>query len=182
MDEATGRAGTGGWMIVPYTRHDFFSRAVSPTFSFAATKSRISETSSPSSRPILDALEPWLHEKLGLISQKTKLAEAIRHVLSRWNTLCRFVNDGRIKIDNDVVEGSIRPIALTRKNALFAGSNGGAEHWAVIASLVETCKLSNVDPQAYLADNITRIVNDHPNSRLDDLMPWNYPAAPAPVG
>ncbi|WP_284317188.1 IS66 family transposase, partial [Labrys miyagiensis] len=94
------------------------------------------------SRPILQALEPWLREKLALISQKTKLAEAIRYALSRWPGLCRFIDDGRIEIDSNVVERSIRPIALNRKNALFAGSDGGGEHWAVIASLIETCKLN----------------------------------------
>jgi hypothetical protein len=66
-----------------------------------------------------------------------------------------------------------------RKNALFAGSDGGGEHWAVIASLIETCKLCNVEPRNYLADVITRIVNGHPNSQIDDLLPWAYPAAPA---
>lgn len=59
---------------------------------------------------------------------------------------------------------------------LFAGSDGGAKHWAVIASLVDTCKLNRIDPQAYLADVITRIVNGHPNNLIDDLMPWAYPA------
>jgi transposase len=103
------------------------------------------------SRPVLEALEPWLRSKLAIISQKTKLAEAIRYALSRWEGLTRFVEDGRIEIDSNVVERSIRPIALSRKNALFAGSDGGAEHWAVIASLIETCKLTGVEPQAYLA-------------------------------
>ena len=131
------------------------------------------------SRPILDALEPWLQTKLSLISQKTKLAEAIRYTLSRWEGLTRFLDDGRIEIDSNVVERSIRPIALNRKNALFAGSDGGGEHWAVIASLIETCKLCNVEPQNYLADVITKIVNDHPNSRIDDLLPWAYPATRA---
>jgi hypothetical protein len=69
-------------------------------------------------------------------------------------------------------------IALNRKNALFAGSDGGAEHWAVIASLIETCKLLGVEPHAYLAEIITRIVNGHPQSRLDDLLPWAYPKMP----
>ena len=72
-----------------------------------------------------------------------------------------------------------RLVALTRKNALFAGSDGGAGHWAVIASLVETCKLIGVEPQAYLADVISRIVNGHPQSRLDELLPWAYPTTPA---
>jgi hypothetical protein len=130
------------------------------------------------SRPIIAALEPWLREKLGLISQKTKLAEAIRYALSRWQGLTRFLEDGRIEIDSNVVERAIRPIALNRKNALFAGSDGGGEHWAIIASLIETCKLNAIDPQAYLAHAITRIVNGHPNSHIDNLLPWAY--APTP--
>jgi transposase len=128
--------------------------------------------------PILNDLEPWLRAKLELISQKTKLAEAIRYTLSHWKGLTCFVDDGRIEIDSNTVERSIRPIALNRKNALFAGSDGGGEHWAVIASLVETCKLSSIDPQLYLADIITRIVNGHPNKQIDDLLPWAYPASP----
>ncbi len=131
------------------------------------------------SRPIVAELEPWLREKLGLISQKTKLAEAIRYTLSRLEGLSRFLDDGRIEIDSNTVERSIRPIALNRKNALFAGSDGGAEHWAVVASLVETCKRNSVEPLGYLADVLTRIVNGHPQNRIDDLLPWAY-AAPAP--
>ena len=131
------------------------------------------------SRPIIDDLESWLCTKLDLISQKTKLAEAIRYALSRWQGLTRFLGDGRIDIDSNVVERSIRPIALNRKNALFAGSDGGGEHWAVIASLIETCKLNAVDPHSYLTDVITKIVNRHPNSQIDDLLPWAYPAVPA---
>ncbi|MER8467612.1 IS66 family transposase [Mesorhizobium sp. M1396] len=130
------------------------------------------------SRAIVVDLEPWLREKLGLISQKTKLAEAIRYTLSRWEGLSRFLDDGRIEIDSNTVERSIRPIALNRKNALFAGSDGGAEHWAVIASLIETCKLNGVEPLGYLADVLTRIVNGYPNSRINDLLPWAYVTAP----
>ena len=129
------------------------------------------------SKPIVQALEPWLRAKLQLVSQKSKLAEAIRYALTRWDGLTRFLDDGRIEIDSNVVERSIRPIALNRKNALFAGSDGGAEHWAVLASLIETCKLNHVDPEAYLADVITRIVQGHPNSRLDELLPWAYQVA-----
>jgi hypothetical protein len=122
----------------------------------------------------IDDLERWLRGKLELISQKTKLAEAIRYALSRWAGLIRFVDDGRIEIDNNVVERSIRPIALNRKNALFAGSDGGGEHWATIASLIETCKLNAIEPQGYLTDVISRIANGHPNSRIDELLPWFY--------
>jgi transposase len=97
----------------------------------------------------------------------------------RWAGLCLFLDDGRIEIDSNVVERAIRPLALNRKNALFAGSDGGAGHWAVIASLIETCKLIGVEPRGYLADVISKIVNGHPNSRLDDLLPWAYPTTPA---
>jgi transposase len=128
------------------------------------------------SRPVIEALEPWLRAKLETISQKTKLAEAIRYALSRWEGLSLFLHDGRIEIDNNTVERAIRPLALNRKNALFAGSDGGGEHWAVLASLVETCKLNGVEPEAYLADVLVRLVNGHPQSRLNDLLPWAYVA------
>jgi transposase len=133
------------------------------------------------SRPIILALEPWLKAKLEIISQKSKLAEAIRYALSRWEGLTSFLDDGQIEIDNNIVERAIRPLALGRKNHLFAGSDGGAEHWAVIASLVETCKLNGIDPEAYLADVITRIVGGHPNIRRDELLPWAYRVDPAAV-
>jgi hypothetical protein len=97
-------------------------------------------------RPLLEELELWLRDKLALISQKTKLA--VRNALSRWEGLMRFLDDGRIEIDSNAVERSIRPIALNRKNALFAGSDGGGENWAIIASLVETSKLCGFDPTA----------------------------------
>ena len=129
-------------------------------------------------RPLLVALERTLRGKLALISQKSTLADAIRYATSRWAGLTLFVADGRVEMDSNTVERSIRPLTLNRKNALFAGSDRGGEHWAVIASLVETCKLNSVDPQAYLADAITRIVDGMPQSRLDDLMPWAYPTIP----
>ena len=125
------------------------------------------------SRPLIDALEPW-RTKLGLISQKGKLAEAINYALSRWEGLTRFLDDGRIELDNNTVERSIRPITLNRKNALFAGSDGGADHWATIATLIETCKLNEIDPLSYLTDVLARIVDGHPNRDIDALLPWAY--------
>ena len=130
------------------------------------------------SRPLLITLERYLRDKLAIISQKSTLADAIRYATSRWTGLSLFIEDGRVEIDSNTVDRSIRPLGLNRKNALFAGSDRGGEHWAVIASLVETCKLNGVDPQAYLADVITRIVGDIPQSRLDDLLPWAYPTIP----
>ena len=132
------------------------------------------------SQAILADLETWLRAKLALVSQKSKLAEAIRYALSRWVGLTLFLDDGRVEIDSNVVERSIRPIALNRKNALFAGSDGGAENWAVIASLIETCKLQDVDPQAYLADVLAKIADRFPNRDIDQLLPSVY-ANPEPL-
>jgi transposase len=81
---------------------------------------------------------------------------------------------GRIELDNNTVERSIRSIVLNRKNALFAGSDGGAKHWAVVASLIEACKLNDVDPLAQMTDVLIMIVNGHPNSKIDQLLPWAY--------
>ncbi len=99
------------------------------------------------SRPVVEALEAWLREKLGLLSRKSNLAAAIRYALSHWAGLSLFLDDGRVEIDSNTVERTIRPLALNRKNALIAGSNGGGEHRAVITSLIETCKLVGVEPQ-----------------------------------
>ena len=93
--------------------------------------------------------------------------------------MTRFLNDGRIEIDSNAVERTIRPLALNRKNALFAGSDGGGEHWAILASLIETCKLNGVDPQAYLADVFARLVAGHSINELDQLLPWSWAATHA---
>lgn len=110
------------------------------------------------------------------VSRKSRLAEAIRYALTRWEGLTRFLDDGRIELDSNTVERSIRPIALNRKNALFAGSDDGGEHWAVIASLIETAKLNGIDPQAWLTDTLSKLAAGHRNDRLGELMPWNYSA------
>ena len=89
----------------------------------------------------------------------------------------RFLEDGRIELDTNAVERTMRPIGLSRKNALFAGHDEGAVNWACLASLVETCKLNGVDPQAYLTDVLTKLVNLWPAARLDELMPWAWARA-----
>jgi transposase len=129
------------------------------------------------SKPLVDSLRVWLEAKLAVVSGKSKIAEAIRYALSRWEGLARFIDDGRIEIDSNIVERAIRPLALGRKNFLFAGSDGGADHWAVVASLIETCKMNGVDPYAYLRDVLTKIVGRHPMSRIDELLPFAYPPA-----
>jgi transposase len=88
-------------------------------------------------------------------------------------------DDGRLELDNNTVERAVRPIALGRKNHLFAGSDGGAARWAVVASLVTTAKLNDVEPFAYLKDTLERMSSGHPMSLLDDLLPWNWASSVA---
>jgi transposase len=128
------------------------------------------------SMPVVLALKAWLEHALARVSAKATIAEAIRYALNHWHGLIRFLDDGRIELDTNIVERSMRPHALTRKNALFAGHDDGAESWAILASLIETAKLNDVDPQAYLADVLTRLVNLWPMSRIDELMPWAWAA------
>jgi hypothetical protein len=122
--------------------------------------------------PIISALKPWLETQLSRIPQKSQLAEDIRYTLGHWSGLVRFLEDGTLELDTNPVENQIRPIALTRKNALFAGNEIGAENWAMLASFVATCKLSGVNPVFYLAATLRAILNGHPRSRIEDLMPW----------
>jgi len=130
-------------------------------------------------RPLVDAMKSWLEDQLKRLPGRSPLAEAIRYGVHRWDGLSRFLDDGRIEIDSNTVERSIRPIALNRKNALFAGSDEGGANWAIIASLIETCKLNRVNPHAWLTDTLTKLVNQWPQSRIDDLMPWAYAKIPA---
>ena len=126
------------------------------------------------SAPIISALKPWLETQLSRIPRKSLLAEDIRYTLAHWPGLIRFLDDGTLELDTNVVENQIRPIALTRKNALFAGNEIGAENWAMLASLVATCKLSGVNPVDYLADTLRAVLDGHPKSRIEDLMPWRH--------
>jgi len=129
------------------------------------------------SAPIIDALGVYLDEQLRRLPGGSVTAEAIRYVQSRWDGLTHFLTDGRIELDTNPVERAMRPIALNRKNALFAGSDAGAEHWAILATLIEGCKLYGVNPAAYLEDVLTKLVGGHLNSRLDELTPWAWKAA-----
>jgi transposase len=122
-------------------------------------------------------LGTWLEQQLARVSAKASIAEEIRYGLNHWDGLTRFLDDGRIELDTNIVERGIRPIVLNRKNALFAGHDEGAENWALIASLIETCKLNDVDPQAYFTDVLVKLVNLWRASRIDELMPWAWGAA-----
>ena len=122
--------------------------------------------------PLLDDMRTWLDATLSKTSKRSDLAIAVRYALTRWTALTRYVGDGRIEIDNNPVERAIRPIALGRKNWLFAGSDAGGTRAAAIASLIATAKLNGIDPQAYLRHVLERIAN-HPAKRVAELLPWN---------
>jgi transposase len=109
------------------------------------------------------------------VSAVSDLAKAIRYALRHWPGLTVFLDDGRVEMDSNVVERAIRPVALGRKNALFAGSDGGARHRAIAMTLIETAKLKGVDPQAWLMDLLERIASGRTKAtELDTLLPWNW--------
>lgn len=126
------------------------------------------------SAPLVANMRTWLTQHRVRVAGKSPLGEALAYIAKYWDGLGIFLTDGRIEIDNNSVERTIRPIALNRKNALFAGHDAGAENWATVASLIETCKLNAVDPFAYLTSTLTAIVNGHKQSQIDGILPWNY--------
>lgn len=112
--------------------------------------------------------------ELRRIPGESKLAEAIRYAIARRQVLERFIVDGRVKIDSNIVERAIRAQTVVRKNAIFAGSDGGGRTWATIATPLQTCRMNNVDPLAWLTQTLERIANCWPISQIDQLMPWNF--------
>ena len=127
--------------------------------------------------PVIEALRIALDEALRRLSPKSEVAKAIAYGRKRWTALTRFVDNGRLEIDNNIAERAMRSIAIGRKNWLFAGSKAGGERAAAIYTVIETCKLNSVEPQAYIADVIAKIAGDWPVSRWDELMPWNWSRA-----
>jgi transposase len=142
------------------------ARGLSPAQRLAARRSL--------SKPIIDSLHAWLEAQLRRVPGRSTLAEAVRYALSRWEALTRFLKDGRIELDTNPVERAIRPVALGRKNHLFAGSDGGGRRWATVCSLIETAKMNGVEPYAYLKDVLQRMVDGHTVNRLDELLPWAW--------
>jgi transposase len=129
------------------------------------------------SRPLVEDLFAWFEAQLARLPGGSPTAKAIRYALNHRDGLVRFLDDGRIELDTNTVERAIRPLCLSRKNALFASGDDGGVRWAAVASLVETCKLNGVDPQRYFTDLLDRLVNGWPNNRIDELMPWNWAKA-----
>jgi hypothetical protein len=122
--------------------------------------------------PLIDGFFDWATRTLAKLSAKSALADAFRYALSRREALSHFLTDGRLEADNNIAENAIRGIALGRKNYLFAGSDTGGERAAAIYTIVQTAKLNELNPEAYLRDTLARIAEGHPINRIDELMPW----------
>ena len=129
------------------------------------------------SKPVLEAFHAWLTETRARTSSKSPLGSALKYIANHWDGLGRFIDDGQLDLDTNPVERNIRPIALTRKNALFAGHDAGAQNHAMLASLIETCKLNAINPQTWLTQTLTALTNGHKHSDIQALMPWQ----PSPV-
>jgi len=129
-------------------------------------------------KPIFDDLEAWLRIQLPRISDKSPLAQAIRYALGRLPKARPYLENGVLELDNNSVERAMKPVAIGRKNWTFAGSEGGGKAMAIAYTLIETAKLNNVDPQAWLTDVLGRIA-DHKITRIEELMPWSYAAKAA---
>jgi transposase len=131
-----------------------------------------SQVRQASARPLLAALRAWWESCLPKLSRKTETTAAIKYALARWEALTRYIEDGRLEIDNNAAERALRAVALGRKNYLFAGSDTGGERAAAIYTLIGTAKLNGIDPEGYLRDVLARIP-DHPINRIEELLPWN---------
>jgi transposase len=123
--------------------------------------------------PLVSDLETWMRTQRAKLSRHSDVAKAMNYMLTRWDTFTRFLDDGRICLTNNAAERALRGIALGRKSWLFAGSDRGGERAAVMYTLIQTARLNDVDPQAWLADVLGRI-NDHRIQKLDELLPWNW--------
>jgi len=130
------------------------------------------------SRPLVEAMHLWLSKQLSRIPGASTLAKAIRYAMNHWSGLILFLDDGRLELDTNTVERAIRPVTITRKNALFAGNDSGGRHWAIIATLVQSAKFNGVEPLAWLTDVLERIVSGRTKlHELETLLPWNWKAA-----
>ena len=131
-------------------------------------------------KTLLNDFHAWLIDLRSKLSQKSDLSLAIGYALNQWVALNRYVSDGRIEIDNNAAERSLRAVALGRKNFLFSGSDAGGERAAAFYSLIGTARLNGMDPEAYLRTVLAQIA-DHPINRVEDLLPWNLSLnAPVP--
>jgi hypothetical protein len=127
------------------------------------------------SRPLVEDLHLWLQNQVPRVPGWSDLAKAMRYALRHWEGLILYLDDGRLEMDTNVVERAIRPVTITRKNSLFAGSDAGARRWAIANTLIQSCKLNGVEPLAYLTDVLQRIISGRTkNHELHALLPWNW--------
>jgi transposase len=133
------------------------------------------------SKPLLEALHEWMLQQRCRLSGKSTLGKALQYALNRWDALTRYVEDGRLSIDNNLAERLLRGIAVTRKNFLFVGSDSGGQRAAIIYTIAETAKLNGLDPEAYIAAILDRLAHGHPISRLNELLPWTFKAQRQPA-
>jgi transposase len=127
------------------------------------------------SRPLVNALESWLREQRARVSKNSETGKAIDYSLKRWAALARFLDDGRLCMSNNAAERELRAVAVGRRNWTFAGSNEGGRRAAAAYTLISTAKLNGIDPQAWLADILARVL-DYPAKRIGDFLPWNWHA------
>ena len=126
--------------------------------------------------PLVNAFGVWLDEQRSRVSARSRLGKKLAYIANQWDGLRVFLHDDRVEMGSNFVENRIRPLKLTKKNALFAGHDEGAVSWARVASLIETCKMNGVEPYACLRHTLERIAAGHPMSRIHDLLPWNFDA------
>ena len=129
------------------------------------------------SAPLVNRFGVWLDEQRSRVSPRSRLGEKLTYIANQWDGLLVFLHDGRVEMDTNFVENRIRPVKLTAKNALFAGHDEGAAAWGRIASLIETCKMNGVEPYAWLKSTLEKIAGGHPQSRIRELLPWNFDPA-----
>lgn len=130
------------------------------------------------SRPLVIELEAFLRAQAARLSGRSEMGKAVAYLLNHWDGLTLFLEDGHVEMDTNLVENQIRPLTLTRKNSLFAGHDEGGRSWSRLASLIATCKLNRVEPYAWMKTTLEAIANGHPQSRIDELMPWAFRSAP----
>ncbi len=128
-------------------------------------------------KPLVTVLRAVLDDAMRQLSPKSEMAKAIVYGLKLWPALVRFLDEGRLEIDNNIAERALRCVAVGRRNWLFAGSQAGGERAAAILTVIETCKANGVEPQTYITDVIAKIAADWPASRWDELMPWKWQSA-----
>ena len=164
--DKSGIAAEGLRRIAGFYEIEAEIRGLSPGQRLSARQTR--------SAPLVAEFGNWLQEQRLRVSKKSRLGEKLNYIHKHWDGLQIFLTDGRVEIDSNNVENLQRPVALGRKNSLFAGHDEGGASWGLIASLIQTAKMNDVEPHAYLTATLEKIAEGHPKSQIDELLPWNF--------